>query len=99
MGLLDPHLGAGVYRIQESLADIRVYLVCKIPWRGTSPHQESIRQYVPLLVSEMVLVFHRVDNNHIEEFKDGPVDGPLDPRSFALLHDLCDLGKTGFLGR
>ena len=78
MVFLDPHLGAGIDGIQEPLADIGVRLERKIVRGRALLHQECIRQHIALLVAELVLVFHRVHDDPVEQFEDRTVYGVLD---------------------
>jgi len=66
---LYPHLCPCINGIEKSLADIGMYLVCQIMRRRSFPHQERIGKHLAFLVAEMVLIFNRVDNDHVEQVK------------------------------
>ena len=69
----NPHVFPRIHRMHELVAYICVNDICKFPWSGSFWNQESIRQYIALLVCELVLITYRIDYNHVKQIEDGLV--------------------------
>lgn len=69
----NPHVLPRIHRMHELVSYISVNDICKFPWSGSFWNQESIRQYIALLVCEFVLITYRIDYNHVKQIEDGLV--------------------------
>src|SRR5690348_11781900 len=83
----EPHSGPCVYRIEESLRKIRVYLTRQVKGRTSSVHHVRVGKHPTVLVRQLRLVFHWIHDDGAQETKVCLIDGFLYPRRSINIDD------------